>query len=119
MLDDGTSAIGVYAVYSAANAPVRVLVINSNYFGGSGTRSVATVSLSGLTASQTNVRAKRMTAPNATSRVDQGAAVTIGGSASFTSTCSRSGTQGTEAVAVSGTGLTVSVSASEALIIFL
>lgn len=117
MLDDGTSAIGVYAVYSSSNVPVRLLILNSNYFDGTGTRASTSVSLTGLTAG--NKKAKRLTAPNATSRSDQGAAVTIGGSTSFTSTCVRSGTQNLEDVNVSGGAATVTLQASEALIVYL
>ncbi|KAI0686858.1 hypothetical protein BC835DRAFT_1450643 [Cytidiella melzeri] len=119
MLDDGTSAVGVYAVYSSANKPLRLLVVNTNYFDGTGTRSNTTVSVTGLTTSSGTKQALRLTAPNATSRVDEGAAVTIGGSASFTSSCARSGTQATETTSVSGHALSVVVSASEALIVFL
>ena len=119
MLDDGTSAIAVYAVYSSSNVPVRILVINTNYFDGSGTRSSSTVALTGLATAPGTKQAKRLTAPNATSRVDQGATVTIGGSASFTSSCARSGTQVTESVPVSGNALSVRVAASEALLVFL
>ncbi len=119
MLDDGSSAIGIYALYSSTNAPVRLLVVNTNYFNGTGTRSSATVSFAGLTTASGTKQAKRMTAPSATSQVDQGAAVTIGGSASFTSMCARTGTQVTETVTVSGNALSVSVKASEALIVFL
>lgn len=119
MLDDGASAIGVYAVFSSSNAPVRLLVINTNYFDGSGTRSSTSVALTGLVTSSGTKQVKRMTAPAATSRVDQGAAVTIGGVSSFNSDCSRAGTQSFESVAVSGNAMTVSVKASEAVIVFL
>ena len=119
MLDDGTSAIGVYAVYSASNVPLRLLVIDTTYFDGSGTRASTSVSLTGLTTSAGTKKAKRLTAPNATSRSDQGAAVTIGGSTSFTSTCTRSGTQNFEDVSVSGGATTVTLKASEALIVYL
>lgn len=119
MLDDGTSEIGVYAVYSSANVPLRLLVINTNYFDGTGTRSSTTVSLTGLTTASGTKQAKRLTAPNATSRVDQGAAVTIGGSASFTNSCTRNGAQATESVPASENALSVVVKASEALIVFL
>ena len=119
MLDDGTSAVGAYAIYSSSNAPIRLLVINTNYYDGSGTRSIAAVSFTGLTASQSSAVAKRMTAPSAASRVDAGDAITIGGSASFTSSCTETGGQTTETVTISGTSMTVSVRASEALIVFL
>jgi len=51
--------------------------------------------------------------------VDQGAAVTIGGAGAFSSTCTNTGTQASEAVVVAGGTLQVSVKASEALIVFL
>lgn len=115
MLDDGTSATGVYAVFNASNMPVRLLVINTDYYGGTDTRATSTVSLSGLSAPSGVKQAKRMTAPSATST----SGVTIGGSTSFTNTCMRSGSQATESVSVSGGTMSVSVSASEALIVFL
>lgn len=119
MLDDGTSAVGSYVVFDASGTPVRLLVINSNYYDGTGTRSSSTIFFTGLRTASGTKQAKRMTAPSATSEVDQGAAVTIGGSTSFSSQCVRTGTQATESVAVSGGGISVSVKASEALIVFL
>ena len=119
MLDDGTGAIGVYVVYDAAEVPVRVLVINTNYYDGTGTRSSATVTLSGLGSGHVQRTAKRMTAPSALSQSDEGAAVTIGGSPSFTSSCARSGAQTTETASVIGGMMSVSVRSSEALIVFL
>ena len=119
MLDDGTGAIGAYAVFNAAGTPVRLLVINTNYFNGTGTRSSTATAFTGLSTGLKTVQAKRMTAPAATSQVDEGAAVTIGGSPSFTSSCARTGMQTTESVAVSGGAMSVSVQASEALIVFL
>lgn len=119
MLDNGTTAIGVYAVFSSSKTPVRLLVINTNYFDGTGARSNTSVTFTGLTTAGGAKQAKRMTAPNANSQVDQGALVTIGGSASFTSTCTREGTQSTETVTVDGNAMTVTVNASEALIVYL
>ena len=117
MLDDGTSAIAAYAVFNASGLPVRVLVINTNYYDGTGTRSSATVTLSGLGSGQRT--AKRMTAPSALSQSDEGAAVTIGGSPSFTASCARSGAQTTETASVIAGMMSVSVRSSEALIVFL
>ncbi|GJE97722.1 glycoside hydrolase family 79 protein [Phanerochaete sordida] len=114
MLDDGTGAIAAYAVFNTAGRPVRVLVINSSYYSGTGTRATSAVVLSGLSAGTTTAQAKRMTAPSAPAT----SGVTIGGSASFTGACTRSGTQAMESVAVSGGSATVSVRASEALIVF-
>ena len=119
MLDDGSTPIGVYAVYSAVGAPIRLLVVNTGYFDGTGARTSATITFTNVEEGEVAVRAKRLTAPNATSRVDAGAAVTIGGSASFASTCARNGTQTTETVNVNATTMQVIVSASEALIVYL
>lgn len=119
MLDDGTSAIGIYATYSSSNAPVRLLVINTNYFDGSGTRSVADVSITGLVTVSGSKQAKRLTAPSATSRIDQGASITIGGTTLFSDDCSITSTQSLESVNVAGNELVVSVQASEALIVYL
>ncbi|KAJ3535347.1 hypothetical protein NM688_g6992 [Phlebia brevispora] len=111
MLDDGTSEIGVYAIYSASNRPVRLLVVNSNNFDGTGTRSSANVSFTGLATAQRTIQAKRMTAPSATSQVDEGAAVTIGGSISFNPDCSRTGVQTLEVVSVRQDAVTVRAAA--------
>jgi len=80
MLDDGEGLVASYVVYNSANTPVRLLVYNSNYYDGTGTRSSTSVTFSGggIPSSGTKT-AKRLTAPNATSRVDMGARVTIGG----------------------------------------
>ncbi|TFY70569.1 hypothetical protein EVG20_g2440 [Dentipellis fragilis] len=111
-------AVATYALYSSANQPLRVLIYNSAYYSGSGTRSAASVPLSGLSATG-SVRALRLTAPSAPARVDQGAAVTIGGGQTFAGDCSKAGAQTMETVAVSGGTATISVKASEALIVFL
>ncbi|KAM5543120.1 hypothetical protein V8D89_002994 [Ganoderma adspersum] len=116
-LDGGTSAIATYAVYSSGGVPLRLLVVNTNYFDGSGTRAATSVAFSGLSGSTKT--AKRLTAPDATARTDEGALVTIGGNGTFSSACVGQGTQARESVAVSGGALTVSVLASEALIVYL
>lgn len=119
-LDNGTGAVATYAVFNSAGAAVRLLVYNSAYFDGTGTRSSTSVSFTGGSLPTTGTKsAIRLTAPNATSRVDEGAAVTIGGAGEFSSTCTNTGTQSTEAVTVSGGTITVTVNASEALIVFL
>ena len=119
MLDDGSTPIGVYAIYSAANAPVRLLVVNTVYYDGSGARSNVTVTFTNVAGGVGSRQAKRMTAPNATSRADAGAEVTIGGSASFTPTCTRNGVQNTETVNVNASTMQIIVGASEALIVYL
>jgi hypothetical protein len=117
MLDNGSGAIAVYAIFDNSGTPARLLVINTNYYDGTGTRTSSTVTFTDL--GDGSVAVKRMTAPSATARVDEGAVVTIGGSPSFTSTCVRNGTQITESMNISGGSLSVLVHASEALIVFL
>lgn len=119
MLDDGSTPIGIYAVYSSENTPIRLLLVNTVYYDGSGTRSSVSVTFANVTGDLGSAKAKRMTAPNASSRADAGAAVTIGGSASFAPTCTRNGEQNTETVNVNASTLQVTVGASEALIVYL
>ncbi|KAK1229484.1 hypothetical protein PQX77_007454 [Marasmius sp. AFHP31] len=116
-LDDGAGAVATYVVYNSSGKPVRALVYNSNYYA-SGTRSSTSVSFTGggLPSSGSKT-ATRLTAPNATSRVDQGDAVTIGGGLTFDGNCNPVGSIAKETISISGSTLTVSVKASEALII--
>lgn len=117
--NDNLTGIAVYAVYSSSGAPLRLLVLNTNYFDGTGTRSTAQVSFSGIATTSGTKQAKRLTAPSATSRVDQGASVTIGGSGTFAANCARAGTENTEQVSVSQSAFSVAVRAAEALIVYL
>ncbi|OCH86375.1 hypothetical protein OBBRIDRAFT_761442 [Obba rivulosa] len=121
MLDNGTSAIGAYAAYAASDELLRVLVTNSNYFNGTGTRDNTTISITGLSTSRNGgVHLLRFTAPAATSEVDQGAAVTIGGGGAFNPTdCTPSGTQTMETVAIVEGVAKVTLRASEAAIVVL
>lgn len=116
-LSDTDTGMAVYAVYSSAGTPLRLLVLNTNYFDGTGTRSSNTVSFTGIATASGTKQAKRLTAPSATSLADQGAAVTIGGGGTFGANCARTGTEGTETVAVSNNAFSVAVKASEALIV--
>ncbi|CDO72787.1 hypothetical protein BN946_scf184994.g40 [Trametes cinnabarina] len=118
MLDNGSTAVAAYVVYSTSNIPIRLLVINTNYFDGTGTRPNTSVTFVGLSTTNGTKQAKRLTAPSALSRVDQGASVTIGGG-SFAADCLKEGTERTESVAVSERAFTVLVNASEALIVYL
>ncbi|KAI0058148.1 hypothetical protein BV25DRAFT_1811257 [Artomyces pyxidatus] len=118
-LDDGTGGLAAYAVFSAAGAPLRVLVLNSAYYNGTGTRAVSHVALQGLPDAGGTVRVLRLTAPSAVARVDEGAAVTIGGGLTFAGDCSGVGTPALESVPVQGGAATVAVNASEAVILYL
>jgi len=118
MLDDGTSALATYAVYSSTSTLLRLLLINSNYYNGTtGARPQSIFTFTGLPvlSSTRPVSAKRMTAPSATSLNN----VTIAGSA-FTSTCTQTGSVTLESVQVASNGtFSVTMLASEALIVML
>jgi hypothetical protein len=114
-LDSHTAAYAAYAIYKSG-APIKVLLYNSDYYT-SGTRSSQTYVLSGLSSS--SVTAKRLTAPYATSRVDQGGNPTIAGQTFANGTCTIQGTATTETTIVSGAKATFTVKASEALLVYL
>lgn len=116
-LDDGSSNYAAYVTFDSSGAPLRALLYNSDYYSGSGTRSTQSFALAGLTGS--SVRAKRLLGDSAVARVDQGGKVTFG-SQTFTNVdCDVSGTETFENVAVSNGQATFSLSASEALLVYL
>ncbi|KAK7060146.1 hypothetical protein VNI00_000910 [Paramarasmius palmivorus] len=118
MLDDGSGAIASYVIYNSSGRPVRLLVYNSDYYTGSGTRSSASVSFTGGGLSSSGSKTvTRLTAPNATSRVDQGAAVTIGSGLTFDGNCNAVGQITKENLSYTGSTLSVTVKASEAVIV--
>jgi hypothetical protein len=116
-LDDGDTNYAVYVIYDSAKKPLRVLLYNSDYFDGTGTRSSESFVLTGLYA--TNVTAKRLTAASALSRVDQGSNPTFGGQTFANGTCEVGGTETYESTTVSGGNATFAVGASEALLVYL
>lgn len=116
-LDSQDTAYAAYAIYEAG-VPVRVLLYNSDYYiSDSGTRSSQTYTLSGL--SSPSVTAKRLTAPYATSRVDQGENPTVAGQTFANGTCTIQGTASVETATISGGEATFTVAASEALLVYL
>ncbi|KAI1774478.1 glycoside hydrolase family 79 protein [Hypoxylon cercidicola] len=116
-LDDGTTNYAAYVSFSSDGKPLRALLYNSDYFGGSGTRSSQSFELRGLTGS--SVKAKRLTAASAMSRVDQGGTVTFGGQAFTNGDCTLAGTEAVESLAISNGQATVALKASEALLVYL
>ena len=115
-LDDGSSSYAGYVIYDSARRPLKALLYNSDYYSGSGTRGSGTFVLSGL---GTTARAKRLTAPNSNSRVDQGSSPSFGTQQFANGTCVPVGTEAYESVTVSGGQATVTVLASEALLVYL
>ncbi|KAH9996756.1 glycoside hydrolase family 79 protein [Xylariaceae sp. FL0662B] len=116
-LDDGTTNYAAYVSFDSDGAPLRALLYNSDYFGGSGSRPSQSFEIGGLTGS--SLRAKRLTAESAMSRVDQGGTVTFGGVSFSDGDCKASGTETFETLTVSGGQTTATVQASEALLVYL
>ncbi|KAI1138434.1 glycoside hydrolase family 79 protein [Hypoxylon sp. FL0543] len=116
-LDDGTNNYAAYVSFGSDGAPLRALLYNSDYFSGSGSRSSQSFELRGLTGS--TLKAKRLTAESAMSRVDQGGKVTFGGQTFTDGDCKIAGTENIESLAVSDGQVTVAVKASEALLVYL
>ncbi|KAE8336550.1 hypothetical protein BDV24DRAFT_178432 [Aspergillus arachidicola] len=114
-LDDQTTPYAAYAIYQDG-APSRILLYNSEYYT-NGTRPSQTFTLSGLTSS--SVSAKRLTAPYSTSRVDQGQVPTVAGRAFANETCVIQGDEVIETSTVSSGSATFTLSASEALLVYL
>ena len=115
-LDPGTSSYGVYVIYNAAKTPIKVLLYNSDYYSGTGTRATGSFVLSGLGAT---AKSKRLTAPNSNSRVDQGQTPTFGGQNFANITCNVGGTETFEIASVVSGKATFVVGASEALLVYL
>ena len=115
----GSSAYAAYAAFSETGAPLRLLLFNSDYYAGSGTRGTQTFDLQGLPAGKT-VRARRLTAPGATARQDQGQIPTWGGQSFADGSCEVTGEETLEDVAVDAGGrASVSVGATEAVLVYL
>ncbi|KAF3764753.1 family 79 glycoside hydrolase [Cryphonectria parasitica EP155] len=116
-LDSGSTDYAGYVTFDASGAPLRVLLYNSDYFDGSGTRGSTSFVLTGLSAS--SVKAKRLTAANALSRQDEGGNPSWGEQYYANGTCVVGGTETYETTSVSGGQATFTVAASEALVVYL
>jgi hypothetical protein len=116
-LDTQDTSYAVYVIYRS-DTPVKVLLYNSEYYTtANATRSSQTYNLSGLSSSI--VSAKRLTAPYATSRVDQGENPSVAGQTFANGTCIIEGTESVETVTVTGGKATFTVAASEALLLYI
>ena len=116
-LDTGSSNYAAYATFDPSGNPLRVLLYNSDYYSGSGSRGSTSFTLTGLTA--TSVKAKRLTAPSALSRQDQGGDIRFGGQYFNNGTCTIGGTESIESTDVSGGQATFTLKATEALLVYL
>ncbi|KAI5865244.1 glycoside hydrolase family 79 protein [Durotheca rogersii] len=115
-LDDGSTNYAAYVSFGADGSLLRALLYNSDYFDGSGSRSSQSFELRGLTG--TTLKAKRLTADSATSRVDRGGVVSFGGQTFTDGNCKISGTEETESLSISDGRTTVTLKASEALLVY-
>ncbi|RDL31075.1 Glycoside hydrolase family 79 protein [Venustampulla echinocandica] len=115
-LDTGSTAYAVYIIYDSARKPLRALLYNSDYYSGSGSRSSQNFVLGGL--SGATVKAKRLTAASATSRVDQGSSPTFGGQTFADASCNIGGKETFEDKSVASGSATFTVAASEALLVY-
>lgn len=77
-LNNGTSNYAAYAIYSTPQQLARVVLINTDCYNGTGTRSLHTFTLTGLAGRQ-KITATRLTASSAWARQDEGDAPTLGG----------------------------------------
>jgi Glycosyl hydrolase family 79 C-terminal beta domain len=118
-LDSGSSNYGGYVVFDHAGGALKVLLVNSDYYGGNstGVRGSTTFVLSGL--EDGAVKAKRLTAPSSNSRVDQGENPTFGGQEIANVTCAVLGAEVWEKTDVVGGQASFVVGASEALLVYL
>lgn len=114
-LDSGSSNYAAYVIFDAGKKPMRVLLYNSDFYS-NGTRGSETFTLSGLGDS---VKAKRLTATNANSRVDEGGNPTFGGRTFANETCKIGGSETFEKVEVTDGSASFKVAASEALLVYL
>ncbi|KAL6416149.1 hypothetical protein AUP68_00362 [Ilyonectria robusta] len=116
-LDDGTTNYAGYEVYSKSKRLSKVVLINTDYFDGNGTRSSKEFTLTGLAAK--SVSAKRLTATSAMSRQDFGDAPTYGGRSFSDLGCHLSGKEVIEEVPLKGGKAKLTVFASEAIVVTL
>ncbi len=107
----------VEASFDAEGLPLRVLLYNSDYYAGTGTRPSQSFELGGLKA--TSVRAKRLTAASAMTRQDQGGTISFGGQSFDDGTCIAGGAETFETVGVSNGSAAFNLMATEALLVYL
>jgi len=118
-LDNGTAPYSSYLIYGN-NTPIRALLINTELFDGNGTRSNETFVLNGVKkfGLGDKVRAKRLTAPAATSEQNAGVNPTWGGQWFVNETCEIVGEEVFEDLVVGNGSVEVVLRASEAVLVY-
>ncbi|KAL2133819.1 hypothetical protein VTI74DRAFT_1625 [Chaetomium olivicolor] len=119
-LDNGSTNYAAYASFDVQGRLMRVLVYNSDYYTGSGTRGSQEFTLTGLeNLGGGVVRAKRLTAGSSLSRADQGDDIRFGGQYWTNGTCVVGGKETFETATVKNEQVTLEVKAAEALLVYL
>lgn len=121
-LDNGAGNYAGYASFDASGKPLRVLLYNSDYYTGSGSRSGQAFTLTGLAGGSEGgsvLRAKRLTARSSLSRADRGDDITFGGQYWVNGTCVVGGEERFETARVENGQATFEVKAAEALLVYL
>ncbi|OCF42885.1 hypothetical protein I317_03236 [Kwoniella heveanensis CBS 569] len=118
-LDDGQSELAVYAFYKDDQLS-RGAIYNSVFFSNTtaGDRTYQNFTLTNLPSGTQEISLKRLTAPYTTSQQELGQAPTFGGQSFADDTCAVQGDEQTEHVEVQGGSATISVGASEAVLIY-
>lgn len=116
-LDTGSTNYAVCVVYDSVKTPLRAVLINSDYYSESGTRENQTFVLKRVL--RTSLKAKRLTAASALSRVDQGSSPSFGDQKFVDGMCIVGGAKTFESVGVVGGSATFVVAGSEALVVYL
>ncbi|KAJ5374238.1 hypothetical protein N7517_006244 [Penicillium concentricum] len=119
--DDGTDSYAQYVVYKKGK-PIKVILVNTDYYSGSGSRPTTKFTMTGL--KNGHVEALRMTGPSSESLVprlqtDPSLEPSIGGQYFSNNNCSLRGHKRPEKFTIQKHQLTISLAASEALIVYL
>ncbi|CAI7580895.1 unnamed protein product [Penicillium viridicatum] len=119
--DNGTDSFAQYVVYKKEN-PFKVVLVNTEYYSGTGSRSATKFTLTGL--ENGPVQTLRLTGPSSETSVsrlqsDPSLEPSIGGQYFSNDNCSLRGHKKFEKFTVQDYQLTITLSASEALIIYL
>ena len=116
-LDNGSSLYAGYAIYNAERELSRLVLYNSVYYTGNGTRPVHDFHVEGLEGCGGVAGVRRLTAQSTLSRQDEGGNPTFAGQSFANATCKVFGPEVVERVKVVDGKAGFRVAASEAVIV--
>lgn len=115
-LDTTSTSLAAYAILDAQHQPIRILLYNSEFYNGAGTRPGVTVVLEGLRTNEVSLDS--LSAESAISEVDQGQIPTAAGLQFANNTCApKNVTLGPQTLQVEEGVVDLIVSASEAVLL--